>query len=286
VISDSARRVDAHHHVWDLAVRDQPWTAQLPALRRTFTIGDLRPHLAAHDIVATVVVQTITVPGETPELLALAAAEPVVAGVVGWVDLTAPEIDDELARLRALPGGHALVGVRHQVQEEPDPRWLCRADVRRGLATVAAAGLTYDLVITDDQLPATIETLQALPELTFVLDHGGKPRIRIGELEPWRGHIAALGSCANATAKLSGLVTEAEHDTWTVADLRPYADALLHSFGPARLMYGSDWPVCLLAAPYDRVIEAAEELTAQLSPAERADVFGGAAERTYRLGPR
>jgi L-fuconolactonase len=286
VISDSARRIDAHHHVWDLAVRDQPWTAQLPALRRTFTIGDLRPHLAAHDIVATVVVQTITVPGETPELLALAAAEPVVAGVVGWVDLTAPEIDDELARLRALPGGHALVGVRHQVQEEPDPRWLCRADVRRGLATVAAAGLTYDLVITDDQLPATIETLQALPELTFVLDHGGKPRIRIGELEPWRGHIAALGSCANATAKLSGLVTEAEHDTWTVADLRPYADALLHSFGPARLMYGSDWPVCLLAAPYDRVIEAAEELTAQLSPAERADVFGGAAERTYRLGPR
>jgi L-fuconolactonase len=286
VISDSARRIDAHHHVWDLAVRDQPWTAQLPALRRTFTIGDLRPHLAAHDIVATVVVQTITVPGETPELLALAAAEPVVAGVVGWVDLTAPEIDDELARLRALPGGHALVGVRHQVQEEPDPRWLCRADVRRGLATVAAAGLTYDLVITADQLPATIETVQALPELTFVLDHGGKPRIRIGELEPWRGHIAALGSCANATAKLSGLVTEAEHDTWTVADLRPYADALLHSFGPARLMYGSDWPVCLLAAPYDRVIEAAEELTAQLSPAERADVFGGAAERTYRLGPR
>jgi L-fuconolactonase len=285
-MSDSEQRIDAHHHVWDLAVRDQPWTARLPALRRSFSIGDLRPHLAAHDIAATVVVQTITVAEETPELLALADAEPVVAGVVGWVDLTAQEVDGELARLRALPGGQALVGVRHQVQEEPDPRWLCRADVRRGLAAVAAAGLTYDLVITDDQLPAAIETVQALPELTFVLDHGGKPRIRTGELEPWRGHIAALGSCANATAKLSGLVTEAEHDTWTVADLRPYADALLHSFGPARLMYGSDWPVCLLAAPYDRVIEAAEELTAQLSPAERADVFGGAAERTYRLGPR
>ena len=285
-MSDSARRIDAHHHLWDLAVRDQPWTAPLPDLRRTFTIGDLRPHLAAHDIAATVVVQTITVPEETPELLSLAAAEPVVAGVVGWVDLTAPAIDDELARLRTLPGGHALVGVRHQVQEEPDPRWLCRADVRRGLTAVAAAGLSYDLVITADQLPATIETVQALPELTFVLDHGGKPAIRHGELEPWRLHVAALSSCANAMAKLSGLVTEADHDTWTVADLRPYADVLLDTFGPARLMYGSDWPVCLLAATYDRVIEAAEELTAQLSPAERAEVFGGTAARSYGLGPR
>jgi L-fuconolactonase len=286
VISEPARRIDAHHHVWDLAVRDQPWTAQLPALRRTFTIGDLRPHLATHDIAATVVVQTITVPDETPEMLSLAAAEPVVAGVVGWVDLTLDEIDDELARLRALPGGQALVGVRHPVQEEPDPRWLCRADVRRGLAAVAAADLTYDLVITADQLPATVETVQAVPELTFVLDHGGKPRIRMGELEPWHGHIAALGSCENATVKLSGLVTEAEHDAWTVADLRPYAEALLTSFGPARLMYGSDWPVCLLAASYDRVIEAADELTAQLSPTERADVFGGTATRTYGLGLR
>jgi L-fuconolactonase len=282
-MSGSAARVDAHHHVWDLAVRDQPWTAQLPALRRTFTIGDLRPHLVAHDIAATVVVQTITVPDETPELLSLAAAEPVVLGVVGWVDLTVPKIDDELARLRALPGGDALVGVRHQVQEEPDARWLCRSDVRRGLAAVAAAGLTYDLVITPDQLPATVETVQALPELRFVLDHGGKPRIRIGELEPWRAHIAALGRCANATAKLSGLITEAEHDTWTAAGLRPYADALLHSFGPDRLMYGSDWPVCLLAASYDQVVSAAEELTAQLSPAERVEVFGGTAARTYGL---
>ena len=285
-MTDSARRIDAHHHVWDLAVRDQPWTAPLPALRRTFTIGDLRPHLTAHHIAATVVVQTITVPEETPELLALAAAEPVVAGVVGWVDLTAKEIADELARLRALPGGHALVGVRHQVQEEPDPRWLCRAEVRRGLAAVAAAGLTYDVVVTPYQLAATVETVQAVPELMFVLDHGGKPGIRSGELEPWRGHIAALGRCANATAKLSGLVTEAEHGTWTRADLRPYAATLLSSFGPARLMFGSDWPVCLLAAPYNRVVEAAEELTAQLSSTERADVFGGTATRSYGLGRR
>lgn len=281
-----APRIDAHHHVWNLAVRDQPWTADLPPLRRTFTIDDLRPHLAAHEIAGTVVVQTITVPEETPELLTLAAVEPLVAGVVGWVDLTAQAVVDELARLRALPGGNALVSIRHQVQEEPDPRWLCRPDVRRGLAAVAAAGLSYDLVVTADQLPAVVETVRALPDVRFVLDHAGKPRIRAGELEPWREHIDLLAGCANATVKLSGLVTEAEHDRWTVADLRPYADAILHGFGPARLMYGSDWPVCLLAASYDEVMHAAEELTSVLSPSERADVFGGTAVRTYGLGLR
>jgi L-fuconolactonase len=284
-MSHSAARIDAHHHVWDLAVRDQPWTAQLPALRRTFTIDDVRPHLAAHDISATVVVQTVTVPDETPELLALAAQAPVVAGVVGWVDLTAPAVDDELARLRTLPGGHALVGVRHQVQEEPDPNWLGRPDVRRGLAAVSAAGLAYDLVITADQLPAAVETVRALPGLAFVLDHAGKPRIRAGELEPWGSHIAALAECANATVKVSGLVTEAAAE-WTVADLRPYVDALLNAFGPARLMYGSDWPVCLLAGSYDQVFDAAVELTGALSPSERADVFGGTAARVYDLDLR
>jgi L-fuconolactonase len=276
-------RVDAHHHVWDLAVRDQPWTAELPALRRSFALADLRPHLDAHGITRTIVVQTITVADETPELLSLAAAEPVVAGVVGWVDLTAPDVPDRLATLRALPGGDALVGVRHQVQEEPDPRWLCRPDVRRGLAAVAAAGLVYDVVITPDQLPATVDTVRALPELTFVLDHAGKPRIRAGELEPWRGRIADLGRCDNVTVKLSGLVTEAGLETWTVADLRPYAQALLESFGPSRMMFGSDWPVCLLAAQYDEVIMAAEQLTAQLSQSERDAVFGGTGSRIYGL---
>jgi L-fuconolactonase len=286
VTSQSPRRIDAHHHVWDLAVRDQPWTAELPALRRTFTVDDLRPHLATHDIGGTVLVQTVTAAEETPELLMLAAAEPLVVGVVGWVDLTAQDVDDALARLRELPGGRALVGVRHQVQYEPDPRWLCRSDVRRGLAAVAAAGLTYDLVISADQLPTAVETVRALPELTFVLDHGGKPRIRGGELEPWRSHLAALGGSPNATAKLSGLATEADHDAWTVAELGPYVDALLSSFGPARLMFGSDWPACLQAASYDDVIEAAEALTGQLSRSERDDVFGGTAVRAYGLAPR
>jgi L-fuconolactonase len=172
------------------------------------------------------------------------------------------------------------------VQAEPDPRWLCHPEVRRGLAAVAAAGLVYDLVITADQLPAAIETVRALPELSFVLDHAGKPRIRSGELEPWRSRVGELGRCANASVKLSGLVTEADHAAWTVADLRPYAAALLDSFGPGRVMFGSDWPVCLLAAPYDAVLSAAQQLTAGLSPTERADIFGGTAARVYRLAAR
>jgi L-fuconolactonase len=276
-------RIDAHHHVWDLAVRDQPWTAGLPVLRRSYGLADLRPHLDAHDIDGTVVVQTITVADETPELLELAERDRTIAGVVGWVDLTAPDVADRIAALRAGPGGAHLVAIRHQVQEEPDPRWLCRPDVRRGLAAVAAAGLGYDLVITPGQLPASIETAAALPQLRFVLDHAGKPAIRDRSIEPWRTFVQALAAQANVFVKLSGLVTEAAHDAWAIADLSPYAETVLDAFGAGRTMFGSDWPVCLLAASYDEVIDAAEHLTAGLSDPERAEVFGDTAVRAYGL---
>jgi L-fuconolactonase len=279
-------RVDAHHHLWDLGVRDQPWTAELPPLRRSFGFDELEPHLAAHDIGGTVVVQTIAVAEETPELLALAGTEAAIAGVVGWVDLTAADVADRLAELRGGAGGDRLVAVRHGAQDEPDPRWLARTDVRRGLAAVADAGLVYDLLVKPAQLQAAVETVAALPGLRFVLDHGGKPAIAAGRLEPWRTQIAALGALDNVTVKLSGLVTEADHSAWTVADLRPYTDALLAAFGPHRMMFGSDWPVCLLAADYDRVIGAAEAVTAHLSDDERAWVFGISAQRAYGLAPR
>jgi L-fuconolactonase len=152
-------RIDAHHHVWDLAVRDQPWTATLPQLRRSFGMDELRPSLAEHSIDATILVQTVAVPEETPELLQLAYVDPNVAGVVGWIELSAPDVTDRLAELNALPGN--LVGVRHGVQNEPDPRWLCRSQVRRGIAAVGAAGLSYDLLITPSQLGAAIETVRA-----------------------------------------------------------------------------------------------------------------------------
>jgi L-fuconolactonase len=279
-------RVDAHHHVWDLAVRDQPWTAGLPALRRSFPLAELEPELRSAGIEATVLVQTVDVPEETPELLALAAKHPVIAGVVGWVDLTAPDVADRIAELVTGPGGRRLVGIRHGVQGEPDPRWLCRDDVRRGLAAVADAGLVYDLLVVPVQLPAAVETVRALPGLRFVLDHAGKPMIAQGERAGWAADIATLAAEDNVAVKLSGLVTEADLDNWTTEDIRPYAEDVLAGFGPERTMYGSDWPVCLLAADYPRVAGLARALIAGLSEAERDAVLGGTAARWYRLDPR
>lgn len=281
----TAGLVDAHHHVWDLAVRDQPWLdgPGTAPLRRTFTADDLAPAARAAGVRTTVVVQTVTVPGETGELLALADRHPLVGAVVGWTDLTAPDVADRLAALRALPGGHRLAGIRHQVQDEPDPDWLLRPAVLRGLAAVAAAGLVYDLVVRPPHLPAATRAAALLPGLTFVLDHLGKPPVASGALEPWAGHVRALAALPNTVCKLSGLVTEADHATWTTADLRPYADTVLDAFGPARLMFGSDWPVCLLAARYDEVVTATRDLTARLSPAERAAVFADTATRVYGL---
>ncbi|MFE0102111.1 amidohydrolase family protein [Streptomyces sp. NPDC059009] len=278
-----AARIDAHHHVWDLSVRDQDWIRgpELAALRRNFTLPDLAPEAKAHGVTATILVQTITVPEETPEFLALAARSDLVAGVVGWTDLTAPDVASTLAALRELPGGEHLVGIRHQVQGEPDPEWLLRPDVRRGLSAVAAAGLTYDLIVTPPQLPSCIQAAAAHPELTFVLDHLGKPPIASGGLEPWSTHIRALAGLPNTVAKLSGLVTEAAPGRSTPADLRPYTETALDAFGPARLMFGSDWPVCTVRAAYGEVVRSAQQLTETLTLDERAEVFAGTARRVY-----
>jgi L-fuconolactonase len=277
--------IDAHHHLWDLGVRDQDWITgpALAPLRRDFLLADFRPLAEANGVTASIVVQTVTVPGETPELLALAAASDLIAGVVGWVDLTAPDIADRIAALTGSPGGDKLVSLRHQVQNEPDPAWLIRPDVLLGLTAVAEAGLAYDLVITSGQLGQATRAAAAVPGLRFVLDHLGKPPIAAGRTEPWQTDLRALAALPNTSAKLSGLVTEADWHHWQVADLRPYAEAALEEFGPARLMFGSDWPVCTLAASYPGVLQAARDLLARLSPAEREAVFSGTASRTYGL---
>ncbi|GGV20912.1 amidohydrolase [Streptomyces filipinensis] len=277
--------VDAHHHLWDLSVRDQDWIKGpgLQPLRRTFTLADLEPEARAAGVDRTVLVQTVTVAEETPEFLALAAGHELIAGVVGWTDLTRPDVADELARLRELPGGAFLKGIRHQVQGEPDPGWLLREDVRRGLAAVAAAGLVYDLVVLPHQLPACAQAAASLPHLVFALDHLGKPPIAAGVREPWARDLRALAALPNTVAKLSGLVTEADPASWTTADLRPYTDTALEAFGPDRLMFGSDWPVCTPAATYADVHAAAAELTSGLGEAERRAVFGGTATAVYGL---
>ena len=278
-------RIDAHHHVWDLTRREQAWLdgPELTSIRRTFTLADFAAAAAAADVERGILVQVLPDAEETREFLASAADSRLVAGVVGWIDLTAPDVAQSLAALREGQGGDRLIGIRHLVQGEADPRWLCRPDVRRGLAAIDEAELCYDLLTYPHQLPAAIETVRALPRLTFVLDHLSKPPIASGELEPWATALRELAAEPNVFCKLSGMVTEANQDSWTVSDLRPFAQAALDAFGPDRLMVGSDWPVCLLAASYDEVAGAARELTAQLSEDERAQVFGGAAARAYRL---
>jgi L-fuconolactonase len=276
--------IDAHHHVWDLSVRDQDWITgpEMAPIRRSFSLADLRPSAQAAGVTATVLVQTVTVADETPEMLALAAADPLVAGVVGWTDLTSPAVADELARLASGPGGEYLAGVRHQVQSEPDPDWLRRPDVIRGLRAVEAAGLCYDLVIRPRQLAAAAYAAAAVPGLTMVLDHAGKPPIASGDLGPWSADIRAFAARPNTVCKLSGLVTEAAPGA-PEAVFAPVADVVLSAFGARRTMFGSDWPVCLLAAGYADVVRLATVLTRGLSEPERTSVFASTAARVYGI---
>jgi L-fuconolactonase len=280
--------VDAHHHLWDPAARRHAWLDDLPRIRRPFTLADYRAAAAPEGVTASVLVQVLASAGETGEFLALAAGSaeggpPVIAGVVGWADLTREDLGDELDRLRSLPGGHILAGLRHLVQDEPDPGWLDRPDVRRGLRTVGAAGLAFDLLVRPAQLPAALRAAADLADVRFVLDHGAKPEIAAGRIEPWAGLVGALAGLPNVACKLSGLVTEAGTG-WSAADFLPYVDRLLGSFGPGRLMFGSDWPVCTLAAGYHEVMALARDiLGGRLSPAERDAVFGANAVGFYRL---
>jgi L-fuconolactonase len=278
--------VDAHHHLWDPGARDYPWMAgpELAPIRRPFGLDDLCRETAAAGVAHTVLVQTVSDVVETEEFLAVAtASDGLVAGVVGWADLTAPDVADTLARLRAGPGGDRLVGLRHQVQDEPDPAWLARPDVGHGLRALADAGLAYDLLVLVPQLPPARAVVERLPDVRFVLDHAAKPAIASGSVEPWASELAALARLPNVACKLSGLVTEARWDDWDADRIRPYADHVLAVFGPDRVMFGSDWPVCRLAASYAQVRELAGSLLDGLSPAERDAVWHGTAARTYGL---
>lgn len=276
--------IDAHHHFWDPARAEYPWlTDEFAAIRRAFGPDDLEPELAATGVTATVLVQTRSSLTETEEFLAIAATSPFVRGVVGWVDLTDPGIGDAIARLRAGPGGDRLVAIRHQVQDEPDPDWLDRPDVRRGIRAVGAAGLAYELLVRPRELPAAGRVVADLPDVRFVLDHLGKPAVRIGSDPGWETGIAALRDRPNLWWKLSGLVAEADWATWRPADLQPFVDRALATAGPARLLFGSDWPVCLVAADYRTVVATAARLIDALSPSERAAVLGGTARALYRL---
>jgi L-fuconolactonase len=275
--------VDAHQHLWNPSRRAYEWmTGGLEPLRRPHGVEDLRAVAAPLGVTATVAVQAATTEEETAELLELAAGSGgLIAAVVGWVDLTAADVADRIAALRAGPGGERLAGVRHPVQDEPDAGWLLRDDVRRGLRAVADADLAYDLLVLPHQLPAACRVAAELPELPLVLDHGAKPPIADGGWEPWSSGLAELAAFEHVHCKLSGLVTEAPWDGWRTAGVERYAGRLLEAFGPRRLMFGSDWPVCTVAASYEEVLALARAVLGPLAARERDEVLAGTVRRFY-----
>ena len=277
--------VDSHHHFWDPARRDYYWMGEeLAPIRRRFGPDDLRPLLEKAGVDRTIIVETLPSVDETREFLATAAKTDFVAGVVGWVDLTDPSVATTLDELRAGAGGDLLVGIRHQAHDEPDAGWLLRRDVLRGIEAVGEAGLVYDILVRTRELPAAVELVRRLPRVSFVLDHIAKPRIAAGADDPdWERAMAPLSEYPNVTCKLSGMVTEASWTDWSLDDLRPYVRRALGWFGPERCMFGSDWPVCELAATYEEVVDALREILSELTPADREAVFGGNAIQVYRL---
>lgn len=291
-MSDAQVLVDAHHHVWDLDIRPQAWLDEPghEPIRRTFATADLRAAatatVAGRRLGCTVLVQCVTSVEETREFLALAGSDPLIGAVVGWVDLTSPAIGDVLDALRAGPGGAHLRAVRHLVQGESDAAWLQQPCVERGLRAVGERGLGYDLLVRSHQFPQAIRLAERLPDLPLVLDHAGKPPIARQDLAGWERGVRRLAAHPQVRCKVSGLVTEADHDRWTVDDIRPVWEVLLAAFGPDRLMFGSDWPVCILAGGWNRWAAAVDELLTDCAEYEIDALLAGTATAFYRLPAR
>jgi L-fuconolactonase len=276
--------IDAHQHFLDPERVDYSWIAgSYEPLRRPYGPAELRPDLDAALIDRTIAVQARNELDETDTLLRLAAEDPRIGGVVGWVDLTDPAVGEVLATVRARSDGGRLVGIRHLVHDEPDPEWLIRPDVERGLAAVADAGLAFDLLVRPRELPAALVAVDRHPDLSFVVDHLAKPSIAAGEMEPWASLLRPFGARPNVSAKLSGFVTEMDWTGWSSAELIPFVGFALEVFGPERLMFGSDWPVCLLAGSYEQVVSALLDALGDIPGADRATIFGKTAQRVYRL---
>jgi L-fuconolactonase len=273
-------RIDSHQHFWKYdPVRDAWITPDREAIRRDFLPDDLRPLLRDSNIDGSVNVQVDQSAKETLMMLRLADQNPFIKGVVGWVDLRSPGVNDQLAYLSQYK---KLKGFRHIVQAEPDG-FLLQKDFLRGIKSLADFGYTYDLLVYPTQLQEAVGFVRQFPAQKFVLDHMAKPLIREGSFEPWKKYIANLASAGNVYCKLSGMVTEADWKKWEPADFRPYLDVVFSCFGPQRLLYGSDWPVCLLASTYQQQLAIVEDYINPLSFSEKQHIMGENAVQFYNL---
>ncbi len=273
-------RIDAHQHFWSLERGDYGWlTPDMKPIYRDFLPGDLKPLLSAAGIEGTILVQAAPTVAETEFMLGLAHDEPFIRGVVGWVDFEDPSAPENIARLSKQS---ALVGLRPMIQDIADDDWMLGDGLVPAFDALIAADLAFDALTLPRHLSALRELLARYPNMRTVIDHGSKPLIRDGIMDAWDQDMAALASETLAFCKLSGLVTEASAD-WTVDDLRPYVDHLLDTFGPDRLVWGSDWPVCTLASSYGRWVDVTGELLSGLAEDERSAILGGTAARAYRM---
>lgn len=275
--------IDSHQHFWNPAKRDYSWLTD-PKIARAFGPEDLKPLLDQNGVHASVVVQTVSDLDETIELLQLASEHDFIAGVVGWADLTDPHLQRTLEDLKNGPNGKWLVGIRHQVHDEDDENWLGRDDVQVGLGAVADLGLVYDLLVRPQHLDESLRTAEDFPHLRFVIDHMGKPDIANGELDTWNAAIHEFAGMENVACKLSGILTEAGDDRSAEA-LHPYVRNVVEVFGPHRLMFGSDWPVSLLAGDYGIVFRTLRESLEglDLTDDDIAAIFGRTAAHWYAL---
>lgn len=273
-------KIDAHHHIWDYDPVQHAWIDDsMAVIQRSFTPADMEPLLQEAGIDGTVLVQVNQNLRENMVFTAAAEANPFIKGVVGWVDLLAADLEDQLDELRDLS---KLKGFRHIAQAEPAD-YLSRSEVVRGIRQLGKYGFTYDILVKPNQLEAAIEMVRTCPAQPFVLDHIAKPYIKAGEIDAWRKLMYMLGAMDNCYCKISGIITEADWHSWTAEQIRPYLDVALEAFGSRRLMFGSDWPVCLVAGSYRQVVNLAADYVQNLSVQEQQDFWGGNAIRFYGL---
>jgi L-fuconolactonase len=274
-------RIDAHHHFWRYDPAEYGWISEtMPAIRRDFFPADLEAEIQVVGVDGAISVQARQSLEETRWLLELAGGNDFIKGVVGWIPLAAADVR---AQLDGISGAAKLVGIRHIVQNEADDNFILREDFNRGVAALKDFGLTYDILIYERHLPQAAQFVDRHPQQVFVLDHLAKPRVKENELEPWRTNIRQLAERQNVYCKVSGLVTEADWQSWSAGQLLPYLETALEAFGPQRLMFGSDWPVCLLAASYRQWHDLVAGFCSRLSVSEQARIFGGTAIEAYGL---